>query len=920
MKFKQLYSDMKQLYHFAFVIFSVVFLSFSTQVTAQTGDNCANAIPLNVNLNDCSYTTVSNEGLTNSGKTPTGCGGFAGGDLWLSVELPESGEVYVTSKFILGSSHLVMDINMAVWSGTCGSLVHVACDEDSGTGTYPAATLTGTPGSIMYLQLWDIQNNQHSPFSICANGTPMCDIPVATYSGECLGNNEYQVKVNLTDLGDSPNVNITNDGGGSAHYGITSTGEYIVGPFALGQDVNITIEHTGDNVCNKILEVSGDQFGCPNLITCGTPLNVEYCYKNGGNPVFIYSSVGGTPITITFNAGDIQAPEDWLTITDAIDGTGNSVYTGTPTSGDLTGLTRTSMTGILHIKINSDVGGSCADGSLGISVPWNFDITCEASPISACENATELISQTTFAASEINANLSGVLFSGENQCNGPGDNPDLYFKFTAVGSVTYFRVEALAGFDPAIEVFEGCGQAQLACVNEAPVGQRELFWLTDLTPGEEYVYRVYHAGEGTPPTSVFKTAIAHIPVVQLRPSDCGTMDLGANSIIRSTTPNPNYLTEGFIWEFTELESPFNVYEVNSPNGANPQFRMFWFADYEYGRTYSVRIKARMFQGPNVGEYGPACTIGFAEPQGSALQQTYHNGFFQLCDIVKAVNVPGSENYRWTFTEGDNTVEYNSNSSNYFCPLQNVNGLKLGKTYEVKVYVTHNGVESTSSVERTINMFSSVANTAINPSFIACGSTVKLTQWTQANNVCAATSYKFRFESLPQPGTVIEITRPTRVLIFSMVPGLIPGETYKVSVKASAGGMTGDYSTACEFTIFDPNAEVEDGQFVENEQSLASKALNNDDVTDNSQLSIYPNPVKVGDEISIEISEISDAQQEVMVEIYDMNGKLVQNQRFGNNGHTFNGKVKLENKVSTGVYIINTLVNGKYQGTQKLIIE
>src|SRR5690554_2868886 len=559
MNFKQLYSDMKQFYHFAFVIFSIVLLSFSNQATAQPGNTCSSAIPLDVNLNECTYTTVSNVGLTSSGKTPFGCIGFSGGDLWLSVEIPESGEVYVTSKFLTGSS-LLMDINMAVYSGECGSLVQEGCDDDSGSGFYPAANLTGTPGSTMYIQLWDAGNDNHSSFGICANGTPMCDVPVASYSRQCLGNNEYQVTVNLTSLGDSPDVNITNDAGSPAFMGVTETGSYVVGPMALGQEVTITIEHTGDNVCNTMRTISDFGFGCEKIVPCGTPLNVDYCYENVDNNRFLYSSPDGSPLTIYFNAGDIQPyesfPDGGGSAGDKIwlyDGTGTGsplLYQGSH-GGDLTGLTRTASSGSIYILINSDAGGSCADQAVGVNVPWNYDIYCEVESTPACEAATELTSQTSFAASEVSADLSGVVFSGTSQCEGPGDNPDLYFKFTAVGSVTYFRVEALAGFDPAIEVFEGCGEAQIACVNEAGVGQRELFWLTDLTPGEEYVYRVYHAGAGTPPTSIFETAIAHIPIVQLRPADCGKMDLAANSIIRSTTPNPNYLVDGFIWRSEE---------------------------------------------------------------------------------------------------------------------------------------------------------------------------------------------------------------------------------------------------------------------------------------------------------------------------------------------------------------------------------
>ncbi|NEN24731.1 T9SS type A sorting domain-containing protein [Cryomorpha ignava] len=906
---------MKHLYKSFYLLVTLFLIGITAQVNAQTGNSCNTAIPLTVNVNSCVYQTASTAGLTNSGQIPFGasCTGFAGNDLWYSVVLPASGEVYINSRFIPGTSSLLMDINMAVYSGACGSLSLIGCDEDSGSGFYPASTLTGAPGAIRYIQLWDVGGNQATPFEICASGTPTCTSPTATFTRQCLGNNEYQITMNVTSLGDATEVTLTNNGGAPAITGITATGPQVVGPFDLGQTVAITLGHAEDATCNVVFNLSDLGLTCENEISCGIDKIVNYCYGNFDNNAFLYSSPDGSPLTITFNSGLIQSPEDRIIIKDGVDNNAPILYNGS-NGGNLAGLIRTATSGSIYLRVLSDAGGSCQDGSLGLGTPWNYTVSCEGLP--PCEAAVELVSQTTFAASEIGADLSGVPFSGATQCAGPGNNPDLYFKFTAVGTVTYFRVQGGAGFDPAVEVFEGCGQAQLACTNEAAEGLRELFWVTGLTPGQEYVYRVYHAGAGAPATTAFQTAIAHIPTVQLRPSDCGATGLVSTSIIRSTTPNPNFLTSGFIWEFTELEAPFNVYEVNSPNGGNPQFRIYWFADYQYGRSYSVRIKAVMYQGPNIGDYGPACTISLSDPVGSALQPSYDNGFFQLCDIVKAVPVSGTSNYRWTFDDGTNVLEYNSNSSNYFLPLQNVNGLELGTSYAVNVYVTNGGVETTTSIERTINMAGAVSNTSLNPAFLACGSTVSLGQWTQAFPVCSATAFTFRFENLSQPLLpVIEKVNPTRVIIFSAVPGLLPGDTYSVTVKAAAGGLVGDYSTACEITI---------AALVERPISTttASPSANNVDagILDNSDLTVYPNPVSANNDIVVVISDMKEAQQNIIVEIYDMNGRLMQSERFGNNGMTFNGKVNLDQKVATGVYILKTIVNGAVQGNQKLIIE
>lgn len=908
---------MKHLYKSFYLLITLLLIAIATRVEAQSGNTCATAIPLTVNVNSCVYESASTAGLSSSGVTPFGasCTGFAGNDLWYSVVLPASGNVYINSRFIPGVSSLLMDINLAAWSGTCGSLTMIGCDEDSGSGFYPAINLSGTPGETMFIQLWDVGGNQATAFEICASGSPTCTSPAAVYTRQCIGNNQYQINMNITHMGDASELSLTNDVGAPAVTGITAIGVYSVGPIPVGQEVEITLGHSEDPTCNIIFYLSDLGLSCEYEITCGIDLDVEYCYGNHETYEFLYNSSDGSPITITFNSGLIHT-SDMIFIRNGVDSDGPLLFQGN-NGGDFTGLTRTASSGNIYLRIQSDAGGSCFDGSFGLDdSPWNYTISCEADILPSCENAVELTSQTTFAASEISADLNGVPFSGLAECEASG-NPDLYFKFTAVKSVTYFRVEAGAGFDPAIEVFEGCGGAQLACHNEAGVGERELFWVTDLTPGEEYVYRVYHAGVGTPATTAFQTAIAHIPTVQLRPSDCGSTELISTSIIRSTTPNPNFLTSGFIWEFTELEEPFNVYEVNSPNGGNPQFRMFWFNDFEYGRSYSVRIKAVMYQGPNEGDYGPACTISFAEEVGSALQPTYENGFYQFCDIIKATPVSGTTNYRWTFDDGNNILEYNSNSSNYFLPLQNVAGLQMATSYTVNVYVTNGGMESTTSIPRTINMAASVANTGLNPAFVPCGSTVTLGQTTQAINVCAATAYTFRFENLSQPSLpVIEKVRPTRAIVFNMVPGLVAGDTYSVTVKATAGGLVGDYSSACEITIAAPAGKPA----VETSSSTTVQDLEVAEPFDNSALSVYPNPVSANEEIVVVISDIQQDQQNISVEIFDMNGKLMQSERFGNNGSNFNGKVKLDSKVTTGVYILKTTVNGEIQGNQKLIIE
>jgi hypothetical protein len=281
--------------------------------SAQTGNTCADAIPFPVVVNDCQFQVLNNSGLSNSGVIPTGCqpNGFAGGDLWLAITMPPSGEVTATGSLNLDPPiDFNMDINMQVWQGSCGSLTELACDNDDGPGFYPTATFSAAPGSTVYIQLWDLGNNQFSDYNFCVEGTPTCTSPVATFSEVCDGNNEYSVEVNLTGLGDASEVNISNDGGAPAINGITSTGTYTVGPFNLGDVVNITVEHADDASCNASYEASDVGSTCPNLLSCGNPLNQTYCYGNNDNTAFLYTSPFGSEVTLTFLSGLIQSPQD----------------------------------------------------------------------------------------------------------------------------------------------------------------------------------------------------------------------------------------------------------------------------------------------------------------------------------------------------------------------------------------------------------------------------------------------------------------------------------------------------------------------------------------------------------------------------------------------------------------------------------
>jgi gliding motility-associated-like protein len=140
----------------------------------------------------CNYLTYTNSGSAGSSvATPSACGGsspyqggYAGGDVWFTVVVPASGELDIHTASI-GFT----DGAMALYTGPCASPTLVECDDDGETGDgilMPHIYRTGlTPGTTMYIRVWEYGNNNNGQFGICvsspdndncANAQQICDL------------------------------------------------------------------------------------------------------------------------------------------------------------------------------------------------------------------------------------------------------------------------------------------------------------------------------------------------------------------------------------------------------------------------------------------------------------------------------------------------------------------------------------------------------------------------------------------------------------------------------------------------------------------------------------------------------------------------------------------------------------------------
>ncbi|MEI8203632.1 MAG: T9SS type A sorting domain-containing protein [Bacteroidota bacterium] len=143
-------------------------------------DDCFGAIAI-VADTICSYTTYSTTGATaTSGVPPPGCASYIGGDVWFSVVVPSSGHlIFDTQSLVLGNNG-----GMAIYSGSCGSLTLIACDDNSSYSSQlmPLINKYGlTPGSIIYIRFWGNNTLNGISFGLCVFSPP---IPI---NDECSG-------------------------------------------------------------------------------------------------------------------------------------------------------------------------------------------------------------------------------------------------------------------------------------------------------------------------------------------------------------------------------------------------------------------------------------------------------------------------------------------------------------------------------------------------------------------------------------------------------------------------------------------------------------------------------------------------------------------------------------------------------------
>ncbi len=515
--------------------------------TPPANDNCSGAIALTVSAT-CTPVTGDNTNATASPATvpAPACGGTTttgDNDVWFRVVVPASGGVTVATSAVPGST--LNDTVLELFSGTCGSLTAIGCNDDA-VGNYSSLTVSGqTPGATLYARVMSYGTTPSGTFGICAT-TPAAaatnDDPTTAIAlplnASCVPLNASNIgattttpngytnppaagcgiAVNPKDVWFTFRTNASGAGSTAATIQVTGNPAGMIRAFSAASSAGPFTEigcaaGAGNNMVSAPLNLttltpntvyyvfvsgygSGDTMGA--FTICATSTAAVIC----GDPTAAQiANVTATSAQITFTAG---ANNVSYNVTYTPQGGTATTVTPNPTTSPITinGLTAsTTYTITIQSVCSAGMMGAVLSGTFttlsGLPAPANDDPTgAVVLPVSTtCNpvNSTNVASTTTTPNGYTNPNPAAA------GCGVAVNPKDVWFSFTATSAAATITVTgAPAGLLRAFSAASSAGPfTQVGCAAgttnntvSAPLA------LTGLTAGTVYYISVSGYGSG----------------------------------------------------------------------------------------------------------------------------------------------------------------------------------------------------------------------------------------------------------------------------------------------------------------------------------------------------------------------------------------------------------------------------------------
>jgi hypothetical protein len=403
---------------------------------------------------------------------------------------------------------------------------------------------------------------------------------------------------------------------------------------------------------------------------------------------------------------------------------------------------------------------------------------------------------------------------------------------------------------------------------------------------------------------------------QLYGASCGATGMSLPQVIYAERDelgqlytNPVVGVIGYGFRFQEQGGPLDVV-VQQPVTDGFYLQLSNVPGLQYGKTYDVTVQHRVIIPANGfldaywSDFGTTCTVSLGAAPTAQLKPQYCGAAtdYYLADQIQSVFIAGANRYRFTFSGSSTFVK---ESTNYGVFLYSVgsagNGLQYGNSYSVTVEARINGVWTLPGAPCTIFLQGQPEDTELGAQF--CGGTYMLSNsnYLLAKQVLGASKYEFKF-SPTLGGTALTQVNNTLSFAFHLTSlPFVAGTSYSVQVRALAGGVWGDYASACNITVVAPPT-IGTGN---GNNAVAEKAISSE-----TYFSLYPNP-NDGTEFMITTSQISSNESNVNVEIMDITGKIVFTSIIPVKGSS-QFKVVPDTALNTGMYLLRLSQNGENQ--------
>ncbi len=269
----------------------------------------------------------------------------------------------------------------------------------------------------------------------------------------------------------------------------------------------------------------------------------------------------------------------------------------------------------------------------------------------------------------------------------------------------------------------------------------------------------------------------------------------------------------------------------------------------------------------------------------------------LDDSVTCIPVEGASMYNWKFTNpaiGLFAEEFTIGSNTSFL-LSNVPNLGYGMTATVVVRVMgQNEIWSDWGTPCSIQMQSNIPLTAIDETICQSG-VFNTSDVVEAEPAAGATVYEWMFS---HGGEELILTSYINQLTIPENDFFITGESYSVQIRTEVSGIWSEWGANCNL-IFDADNSI--------------PSIENESVS----MIIFPNP-SAGENISIEFGNLPNEASVIDIRVYDIRGKLVENNTLSITTLHPRLDYRFERKLTPGVYSLHIhLLSKDYK--EKLII-